>query len=257
LGVLLPVLLLAASMPARAAGTVAFTYDANGNLTSKTENGVVSNYVYDTRDLLAEVQRDGVLLESYQYDFAGRRVRKAGPDGIVRYVWDEDRILLETDDFGNTIAKYDYAGDRLVAARRVGSGARFYLFDGLGSVVNLIDADGLLAGRCRYDAWGQVRGEVALCSNPFLFTGYQRDDSTGLYYAKARFYEPELGRFLTEDPLDGVSDTPLSLHRYLYAHANPTVFVDPTGQSHWAGQRAALPAGRDRAVARARSRSRP
>jgi len=56
------------------------------------------------------------------------------------------------------------------------------------------------------------------------------DRETGLYYAKARYYDPELGLFLTQDPFEGVLDTPPSLHRYLYAFGNPTRFVDPTGR---------------------------
>jgi len=57
------------------------------------------------------------------------------------------------------------------------------------------------------------------------------DRETGLYYAKARYYDPELGLFLTEDPFEGQLDTPPSLHRYLYAYQNPTVYVDPVGRS--------------------------
>ena len=56
------------------------------------------------------------------------------------------------------------------------------------------------------------------------------DRETGLYYAKARYYDPELGLFLTQDPFEGVLDTPPSLHRYLYAYQNPTVYTDPTGR---------------------------
>jgi RHS repeat-associated protein len=66
---------------------------------------------------------------------------------------------------------------------------------------------------------------------PFGFTGYQKDDETGLYYANARYYDSETGRFLREDPQDGNTSEPPSLHRYLYANANPNFYTDPTGEA--------------------------
>lgn len=66
--------------------------------------------------------------------------------------------------------------------------------------------------------------------NPFGFTGHEYDVETGLYYMKARFYDPQTGRFLTEDPFGGTPFEPASLHRYLYAYGNPTVYVDPSGE---------------------------
>lgn len=207
-----------------------YGYDANGNVVSKLEDGVAWTYVYDTRNLLVEVQRDGLLVETYQYDYRGHRIRKAGPDGVVRYVWDGDRILLETDDFGNTIAKYEYADDRLLAIRHESEGTAFYLFDALGSPVALSELDGSLAARYSYDAWGAIRRTVGASANEFLFTAYQFDEATGLYYAKARFYDPEIGRFLSQDPLPGGPSEPPSLHPHLYARANPTTYIDPDGR---------------------------
>ena len=88
------------------------------------------------------------------------------------------------------------------------------------------------ASETQYDAWGNVRNQVVHGEAPdtFGFTGYQNDAESGLLYAKSRFYDPEVGRFLNEDPLEGAIDTPPSLHRYLYGYANPTVYFDPSGQ---------------------------
>ena len=210
-----------------------YGYDANGNVVSKLEDGVAWTYVYDTRNLLVEVQRDGLLVETYQYDYRGHRIRKAGPDGVVRYVWDGDRILLETDDFGNTIAKYEYADDRLLAIRHESEGTAFYLFDALGSPVALSELDGSLAARYSYDAWGAIRRTVGASANEFLFTAYQFDEATGLYYAKARYYDPRIARFTTEDPERGEILQPPSLHRYLYAYVNPLVYTDPDGRASY------------------------
>jgi RHS repeat-associated protein len=65
---------------------------------------------------------------------------------------------------------------------------------------------------------------------PIGFTGYYKDTESGLYYAKARYYDPRIARFTTPDPLEGSAMQPPSLHRYLYAYANPTVYTDPSGR---------------------------
>jgi RHS repeat-associated protein len=108
-------------------------------------------------------------------------------------------------------------------------GRQFYLFDGLGSVSDLMRPDGAIQAAYKYDAWGESRGGIGASSNPFGFTGHERDE-TGLYYFKARFYDPDIGRFLSEDPADGDFKNPPSLHKYLYAYGNPTVYIDPDGR---------------------------
>lgn len=229
------VISVVAAAAAAQGGSTTYTYDANGNVTSKTENGVVWTYIYEARNLLREVQRDGLLIESYNYDHQGRRIKKAGSGSVVRYVWDDDKILLETDDTGNTIAKYEYASDRLLSVTHVTEGLAYYLFDGLGSPVSLIKPDGSLAARYSHDAWGSLRSQAGASSSPFLFTGHQFDKATGLYSARARYYDPEIGRFFTEDPAVGDPMMPTSMHEYAYANANPTIFTDPTGQYSEAG----------------------
>ena len=223
--------LLAVSAAVQASQQTGYTFDANGNLTSKTEEGVVWTYTYDVRDLLTEVRRDGVIVEVYRYDYAGRRIRRVGPDGVVHYLWDGDRVALETDGNGNTIAKYEYGGDRLLALNHSFEGRSFHLFDALGTPTVLVGDDGAAKERDRYDVWGRVRGRSGESGNRFGLTGHELDAATGLYYAKARFLDPELGRFLTEDPLEGEIASPPSLHRYSYAHQNPTTYWDPDGRA--------------------------
>ncbi|MDA8021083.1 MAG: toxin glutamine deamidase domain-containing protein [Thermoanaerobaculia bacterium] len=207
-----------------------YGYDANGNQVSKTRDGTTTTFLYDVLDRLAEIQRDSASLETYLYDYQGMRVRKSGPSGTVRYVYDDTSVLMETDASGATVAKYEYGPDRLLSLAHATEGRRYYLFDGLRSVVGLMRPDGALQARYKYDAWGNLREEVGDSANRFGFTGYERDEETGLYYAKARFYDPETGRFLSEDPFSGFPQTPPSLHRYLYGYQNPTVYWDPDGQ---------------------------
>jgi len=121
--------------------------------------------------------------------------------------------------------------DRLISLTRTDEGRRYFSLDGLRSVVNLTDDSGSAVASYHLDAWGNFRFPTELDSsrNRFAFTGHIWDPETGLYNAKARYFDPKLGRFLTQDSFLGTQDNPPSLHRYLYGYANPLRYVDPTG----------------------------
>ncbi|MGE0454252.1 MAG: RHS repeat domain-containing protein [Vicinamibacteria bacterium] len=220
-----------------AAGSTAFTWDRNGNQLTKTvgegAGATTTSYVYDVRDRLAEVQRSSSILSRFAYDFEGRRSRKIGSEGVRQYVYDDTSLYLEYDDASASVAKYDYGSDRLISLTRRDEPRRYFHLDGLRSVTNLTSDDGSIAASYHLDAWGNYRfpTELTASRNRFGFTGYQLDSETGLYNAKARYFDPELGRFLTQDSYLGQIDNPPSLHRYFYANANPTRFVDPTGHA--------------------------
>jgi RHS repeat-associated protein len=80
-----------------------------------------------------------------------------------------------------------------------------------------------------YDVFGAIRSQSGSSDNYWLFTGEQLDSDEGLYYLRARHYDPEIGRFLSRDPLPGAVASPLTLQRYGYAFNNPTNWVDPSG----------------------------
>src|SRR5690606_35747001 len=122
---------------------------------------------------------------------------------------------------GNVLAKYHYGSSRILAETR--SGANQYMFyDALSAPIVITNQDGSIQNRVDYDAWGNQIDQTATDDHPFGFTGYQQDKETDLYYAKARYYDAHTGRFLREDPFEGNANTPPTLHRYLYAYANPT-----------------------------------
>jgi RHS repeat-associated protein len=215
--------------------SIEYTFDANGNQTSKTQNDLTTHFTFDNRDRVAVIERDlagggSELLGRYTYDYQGLRVEKRTESGLIRYAYDDQSVLTQFGIDGLTLAKYEYGPDRLLSLSQPGEGRQFYLFDALGSPVNLVDHEGTLQTRTQYDAWGNVRSEVGESWNPFGFTGHELDDETGLYYAKARFYDPEVGRFLSEDPWSGRPMEIPRVHKYLYAYQNPTVWVDPTGR---------------------------
>src|SRR5439155_13240687 len=107
--------------------------------------------------------------------------------------------------------------------------AFFYHPDGLGSTVALTDDKGVPKAAYQYDPWGNTEISLGGVPNRFLFTGEEKDSGTGLYYLRARWYDPTIGRFVTRAPLYGLTAAPKTLNRYLYALDNPLRFVDRSG----------------------------
>ncbi len=212
-----------------AAQNVAYTYDPNGNTLSKTKNSVTTNFKYDVRDQLGEVLQGSNVLGRYGYDYDGRRILKIGDEGRVHYTYDQLSVVTEASDTGQTVSKYDYGLDQLVSLNNRVEGRSFFHLDALRSTVNLTDGSGSARQSILYDAWGNERERVGVSANKFTFTGHEKDEETGLIYAKARFYDADIGRFLNQDTYLGDVGTPPSLHRYTYTHANPLRFIDPQG----------------------------
>lgn len=225
------------------------THDDNGNL-RQDANFI---YDYDEENCLILVTRrvDNAVVGEYQYDALGRRVvKRANPAGILtdtHYFYDDTRIIEEQDEFGTTQATYVYGGiyiDEVLTMDR--SGQTFYYHQNtLWSVAAVTNSAGTVVERYAYDAYGCVTisdGSGALVpvnswgsphsaiGNPYIFTGRQLDEETGLYYYRARFYDCVKGRFLQRDPLGYVDGVNL----YEYVHGNPINLTDPTGET-WKG----------------------
>ncbi len=211
------------------ANSAVYAFDANGNQTRKTQGATITDYAYDVKDQLLSVSQNTANLGVFSYDYQGHRIVKDMGGSVVRYAYDGNSVLLETDNTGATLAKFDYGPDRLLSMNHATEGRAYYLFDALGSVANLTNTAGGIQARYQYDAWGNYRSTAGNSFNRFAFTGHEKDNETNLYYFKARFYDPETGRFLNQDAYLGDINTPPSLHRYLYAYSNPTVYIDLTG----------------------------
>ena len=181
---------------------------------------------------------------AYSYDADGNRLSVStrlwapgtAPTGAVSgtttvYLVDPTatyaRVVLESSG-GYSPTRYEYGDDLL---RMVGtSGASsYYLYDGLGSTRQLTDGSGVVTDGYLYDAYGVGLARAGSTVNSFLFQGQQYDAASGTYYLRARYYDQNNGRFLSQDPFGGSSDDPISLHRYLYASDDPSNRVDPSG----------------------------
>jgi RHS repeat-associated protein len=171
------------------------------------------------------------LTLAYRYDAAGRRVeKKYGNNIITKYVYDGAHCLAEYDVSNNLRRKYIYGPGvdqpiALIESAGSYAGTYYYHCDGLGSVVALTDDEGDTVQVYEYDVYGRVGATDANHPNRILFTGREYDKETGLYYYRARYYNPQIGRFLQTDPIGYGA----GINWYRYCRNNPLVLADPSG----------------------------
>jgi RHS repeat-associated protein len=167
----------------------------------------------------------------FVYDGDGNRVSKTVDGESTAYLWDAALalpvVVVETTGTDDTL--YTYGGD-LIAITDPDASHTTYHYDGLGSTRQLSDETGQVVASYSYKPFGGLRTMTGASGNAHRFTGEQTDDEIGLLYLRARYYDPEIGRFITKDPLPGFSTSPQSLNRYAYAHNNPINLTDPTGE---------------------------
>jgi len=208
-----------------------FTYDQNGNLISQTKAGTTRNFNYNYENMLTGTTGDGSV--SYVYNGLGQRLAKTVNGIQTRYILDVGvlltEVLAETDSAGNITAYYVY-GFGLVS-RILASGARqTYHFNHRGDVIALTDDNETVTDAYAYDDFGQVLNSTGSTPNPFKYVGKfgVMDEGNGLYFMRARYYDTDIGRFLSSDPI-GFAGGDLNL--YAYVGGNPLVGIDPDGLS--------------------------
>lgn len=218
-------------------GTITYNYDANGNTTHKTDttsgSAVSTVFTYNPRNQLKSVAQGAPGAEvgqgAHDYNYMGMRIRHLGSErGDVEYIYDGASVIDEIQNNSNVqIAHYRY-GDRLLSLTTTG-GDQFYHYAALGTTANLTNAAGQKQVAYRTDAFGDITKQEGTSINRHVFTGKEHDEKTGLIYFGARFYDPDTARFINQDSYLGVGNNPPSLHRYLYAYANPTIYIDQDG----------------------------
>ncbi|MCF6300266.1 MAG: hypothetical protein L3J52_03985 [Proteobacteria bacterium] len=207
---------------------ISYQYDNAGNRTQINRNGNLTTFTYTPRGRVKTISQNGTDI-NYTYDYLGNRIKKETSGQSILYTYDQTSLLYETNTIGNVLAKYHYGSDRILAETR--NNQNSYIFhDALRTPIAITNQDGSIQNRMDYDAWGNLKSQSSTSDHPFGFTGYQEDKDTGLYYAKARYYDSFTGRFNREDPLEGNINLPPTLHRYLYAGNNPTTYIDPDGE---------------------------
>ncbi|MDD2775366.1 MAG: DUF6531 domain-containing protein [Gallionella sp.] len=218
------------------------TFDADGNMTGGVLGGVAATFAYSARSHLT-----GVGTSSYIYNAMGNRISASNAAVVTRYVVDPNasllRVLMETSSTGVPIAYYVYGASGLISREDAALAYRTYHYDLRGSTVKLADATGVVTDTYNYGVYGEALPSTGVTPNPFRYNA--RDgvmtEPNGLYYMRARYYLPELKRFVNRDVLLGDITDSLTLNRFAYVNGNPIGFVDPSGYFASTGRVYALP----------------
>ena len=172
---------------------------------------------------------NGKMRVRYWYDALGRRVaRNAGLQGGTKFTYDGADVILDQDADGNTVKYLNGAGIDNKLRQTVNAGqASYFLADQIGSTNALVNASGAIISQTNYDAFGN---QTATLATRYGYTGRERDDATGLMYYRARQYSPDLGRFISEDPIGFRGG---DINQYSYVRNNPFRFRDSKGLFPW------------------------
>jgi RHS repeat-associated protein len=193
-----------------------FSYDANGNLQGDGTN----TYVWDARNQLSSIT--GGVTASFQYDPFGRRTSKTIAGTTTGFLYDGFDVTQESA-AGSPTANLLNGGTDEVFSRTTTS-ANSFLSDRAGSSSVLTDALGDIATQYTYEPYGNTTASGTASTNSFQYTGRENDGS-GLYFYRARYYNPVIGRFISQDPLGSFS----GLSRYSYAGDDPIDYSDSSG----------------------------
>jgi RHS repeat-associated protein len=210
-----------------ATSAATYTYDYNGNTLSKTDTNGTTSYTWDYENRLTQVTLPGQGGTVYfNYDPFGRRIRKVFGSTTTIYAYDGDDVIDEFDAGGSLLARYVRADDvdEPLAMYR-GLATAYFHADALGSITSLTDGSGQLSASYVYDSFGKPTASTGTITNPFQYTGREFDSETGIYYYRARYYDPITGRFLSEDPIRFGGGVDF----YRYAFNNSVNFEDPFG----------------------------
>jgi RHS repeat-associated protein len=207
--------------------TAGSALDSNGNTLTKVVSSNTTSYAWDYENRLTSVTLPGSGgTVSFKYDPFGRRIYKSSSSGTSVYAYDGENLIEETNSTGAVVARYEQTQniDEPLAMLRSSVTSYFHV-DGLGSVTSLSNAAGSVANTYTYDSFGKLTASTGSLVNPFQYTARESDTETGLYYYRARYYDSNPGRFLSEDPIDFAG----GINFYAYVQNDPLNLADPLG----------------------------
>ena len=225
-----------------------YDYDKRGNIAEVEENGdTKQTYVFDSTNKMSKVVNykdntsgsgTSTVTTKYTYDGVGNRVSaKVELNGSVTinttYVVDGESayndIIMAKDSISGKTSVFTFS-DEVISVETSGN-ISYYRNDEKHSVTDILDTTGKVKATIEYDEYGVIANPevVSTGGNIFAYTGHVYEKSTGLYYAKARYYDAEIGRFVSEDSYRGELNDPLSQNFYTYCTNSPIVHYDLTG----------------------------
>ncbi|OPA90109.1 rhs family protein, partial [Pseudomonas fluorescens] len=221
-----------------------YDYDAFGNLIRERrgrEHRLITEYRYDCQHRLTGITRPNGQTASYRYDPFGRRISKTVDDITTEFFWQGDKLIAEHHADRHRSYLYEPDSFRPLALLE-GFGPKetkpyHYQLDHLGTPQELTASDGEIVWSAHYKAYGKIsRLDVGKIDNPLRFQGQYFDPESGLHYNRHRYYNPDLGRYLTPDPVRLAG----GINAYQYV-PNPTGWVDPLGLNSCPGENGCKP----------------
>ena len=217
-----------------------YTYDADGNQIKETDTvkKQEKQNIYDPAGRLKEctITENGnqKVKQTNLYNGAGSRIRKSENGKTTDYYYSNGGVLYTTDENGKetSLNLQGISGNVIATGRKKDTQESYYYYhkDPAGSITNLRDADGKSIVSYQYTDFGEtsIHGDKdfynELCYNESIY-----DESTGLYYLSARYYDPEDGRFISRDSYRGNSVNPSTWNLYAYCANSPVNYEDPSG----------------------------
>ena len=205
-------------------------YNGNGALLWKNTTNSKFQYAFNSMDQLTDVYKwtysgswSRSLIASYYYDANGARAKTVEGSRTTEYVYSGHDSIC--DKLNGTYTDYVYFNGRL-KVKMIGSDSYWYIDDIIGSTRLVYKGSVKVYSVTTYKPFGIAYG--ASGTEKFTFAGEMMDSPSGLFYLMARYYDPNIGRFISMDPLES-SNTPQSLNRYVYCLNNPLIIVDKSG----------------------------
>jgi RHS repeat-associated protein len=229
-----------------------YVYDDEGNLIRKVAaKHETWEYEWNANGTLKSVKRPDGKLVSFRYDALGRRIEKAFNGKVTRFLWDrnvllhewtyaeQDRPVIHVDELGavqqthaeplpsDTLVTWIFEDDKYIPVGKIQNGQYFsILTDHIGAPCEAYNTSGEMVWRCEYDIYGKIRkfdGDRMMV--PFRYQGQYEDAETGLYYNRFRYYNPEEGLYISQDPI-GIAGDNATLYAYV---KDPNIWVDVWG----------------------------
>jgi RHS repeat-associated protein len=201
-------------------GSATLSYDANGNLISDGTN----TYIWDARNYLTAIS--GATSASFAYDAFGRRASKTIAGTGTQFLYDGLNPVQELEGGAPTANLLTgLRTDEYFSRADSGNNVMTLLTDALGSTIGMVGSGENIATSYAYEPFGVTTTAGAASDNPYQFTG-RENDGTGLYFYRARYYNPNFKRFIAQDPIDFVGG---DANLYAYVWNNPIRWIDPVG----------------------------